>query len=146
MVSFLLFVKGVPMLHNKSAFTLVELMIACLIIGILVSIAIPNYARSVEQSRCSAELANLQSMRTAALAWYAENETFAGVTIDDLETFVGTHFDDDPTFWTHAINTGINTVTFTASRVGGHWIGSTITLDQDETWGGLYPRDAPATW
>jgi len=49
----------------KNAFTLVEIMIVVLIIGILLAIAVPNFVRARESSRAKACIANLKAIDSA---------------------------------------------------------------------------------
>ena len=138
----------------KAGYTLVELMVAVIIIGILVTIAIPNYARSIERSKCSQALQILKDMRTAGLSYYANNETFPGPGSEsDLEDEVGANFYSDGSNddWTFSITTG-NTTTFVvqAQRRRGPHSGSIINIADDPTqsefWGGDYPRLDPGNW
>jgi len=140
-------------MFKKSGFTLVELMIVVIVIGILVTIAVPNYQRSVERAKCSQALSILQSMRNAALSYFADNETF-GASIDELEDQVGANFysaGGNPD-WTFAYAGAANSFTITAMRQGGVWNGDTITLTDNisantsEVWGGTYPKDDPGGW
>ncbi|MDD5746438.1 MAG: type IV pilin protein [Candidatus Omnitrophica bacterium] len=136
------------LLRGKSAFTLVELMMVVIVIGILVSLAIPNYVRSIERSRCAVAIQNLKTMRSAALSYYNENETFDDlVNPSDLSAFAGANFVDDDTFWTYAFNpaTTIDTFTLRATRNGGPHIGKFITLTQNDVWGGDYPVENPGS-
>jgi prepilin-type N-terminal cleavage/methylation domain-containing protein len=138
---------------KKSGFTLVELMIVVIVIGILVTIAVPSYQRSVERAKCSQALSILQSMRSAALSYYADNETF-GATIDDLETQVGGNFYSDGSNpdWTFSYTGSATGFTASAQRDGGPWDGDNITFGDDvtantsEVWGGSYPKDDPGSW
>lgn len=58
-------------MFNKSrrAFTLVEIMIVVLIIGILLAIAVPNFVRARESSRRKACIANLKQIESAKQQW-----------------------------------------------------------------------------
>lgn len=47
---------------NKNAFTLIEIMIVVLIIGILLGIAVPNFARAREAARAKSCVANLKAI------------------------------------------------------------------------------------
>lgn len=49
----------------KKAFTLIELLVVVLIIGILSSIALPQYAKTVERARMSEGVSNLSSLEKA---------------------------------------------------------------------------------
>jgi prepilin-type N-terminal cleavage/methylation domain-containing protein len=52
-------------IKRSRGFTLVEIMIVVLIIGILMAIAVPNFIRARESSRTSACIANLKQIDSA---------------------------------------------------------------------------------
>ncbi len=146
-------------MFKKCGFTLVELMIVVIIIGILVSLAIPNYARSIERSKCSQAIQILKNMRSAGLSYYANNETFPGPGDEpDLEDEVGANFYSDGSNddWAFSIQTGdATTLVLQATRKRGPHAAAgntTITVtdnptaNQNEHWGGTYPRDDPGNW
>jgi prepilin-type N-terminal cleavage/methylation domain-containing protein len=54
---------------NKAGFTLVEIMIVVLIIGILLAIAIPNFVSARESSRAKACVGNLKQIDSATQQW-----------------------------------------------------------------------------
>jgi prepilin-type N-terminal cleavage/methylation domain-containing protein len=59
---------------KKSAFTMVELMIVVMIIGILMSIAIPNFMQARETSRNTACSSNLWQIAAAKEQWAMEQK------------------------------------------------------------------------
>lgn len=59
---------------KRSGFTLVELMIAISIIGILASIAIPKFADMVRRTQEGQTKGNLGAIRSAMSVFYADNE------------------------------------------------------------------------
>jgi prepilin-type N-terminal cleavage/methylation domain-containing protein len=59
---------------GQSGFTLVEIMIVVAIIGMLASIAIPNFVRARVTSQQNACLNNLRQIDGAAQAWALENK------------------------------------------------------------------------
>jgi prepilin-type N-terminal cleavage/methylation domain-containing protein len=55
-------------------FTLVEIMIVVLIIGILLAIAVPNFIKARETSRAKACVANLKQIESAKEQWAMDNK------------------------------------------------------------------------
>ncbi len=74
---------------QMAGFTLVEIMIVVLIIGILLAIAIPNFVAARESSRAKACVGNLKQIDSAEQQYAMDNKmnstsTFSGVTVDTL--------------------------------------------------------------
>ncbi|HEY5213193.1 MAG TPA: prepilin-type N-terminal cleavage/methylation domain-containing protein [Acidobacteriaceae bacterium] len=68
---------------GERGFTLVELMIVMTIIGILASIAIPSYIRSVQKAKEAVLREDLHTMRTAIDSYTVDKEK-APQALDDL--------------------------------------------------------------
>ena len=64
---------------NNKAFTLIELLIAVLIIGILAAIAVPKYREAVEKSIMQEAITNLKSISQAQDIFYLQNGRYATV-------------------------------------------------------------------
>lgn len=72
--------------RRKGGFTLIEIMIVVLIIGILLAIAVPNFMKARESSRTKACVANLKQIDAAIEQWAMDNRKAGGddVSMDDL--------------------------------------------------------------
>ncbi len=152
-------------MRKKGGFTLVELVIVVIIIGILVTIGVPNYMRSLERSKCAQAIRILKDMRSAGLSYYANKETFPAM-VTDLEDEVGANFYSDKTNndWDFTIQTGNDTtLVLQATRQGGPHTKApaktiiTVTdltsplVNKNEEWSdpsaaGNYPWDNPGDW
>ena len=76
---------------SKAGFTLVEIMIVVAIIGLLSSIAIPNFVRAREKSQMNACISNLRQIDGAAQTWALENNKGQGddYTLDIIAPYLG---------------------------------------------------------
>ena len=132
---------------HQSGFTLVELMIVVIIVGILSAVAVPAYMGGVEKAKLSEAKASLGTIKTSMDLYYVEALSYANAAfvtgarvtetgLDLLETELDGHyfspecyrFASDATDSTFVIscNGGLSTAP------GGSdvaWIG--VTIDQD---------------
>ncbi|NQT75968.1 MAG: prepilin-type N-terminal cleavage/methylation domain-containing protein, partial [Candidatus Omnitrophica bacterium] len=67
---------------SKKGFTLLEVLIVVIIIGILASIAMPQYISTIEKARSGEAVANIGSLRTSLDRYWYQNAgaTTAGAT------------------------------------------------------------------
>jgi type IV pilus assembly protein PilA len=72
--------------RNEGGFTLIELLVVIIIIGILLAIAIPSYMKFRDRANNSAAQANVRSSIPAVEAYFADNNTYAGMTLQYLQT------------------------------------------------------------
>jgi len=66
---------------KKKGFTLIEIMIVVMIIGILLAIAVPNFVRARETSRASSCAANLKQINSAKEQYAMENRLGTGAAV-----------------------------------------------------------------
>jgi len=60
---------------KKAGFTLTEVMIVIIIIGILVALAIPNYTAKIEQIKGQNAVSNIQMIASALKIYFLKNST-----------------------------------------------------------------------
>ena len=105
----------------KRAFTLIEIMIVVLIIGILLAIAVPNFVRAREASRAKACVANLKQIDSAKEQWAMDTRASSGAAGPALSTLVGAsgYIKSDPTCPSSGSYTVNNIGTNPVCSVGG---------------------------
>jgi len=70
----------------RKGFTLLELIVVIIIVGILATLGVTQYTRMVEKGRSAEAKANLGTLRTLQIAYYQEKGTYATLSnaVDDL--------------------------------------------------------------
>jgi type IV pilus assembly protein PilA len=72
--------------RNEGGFTLIELLVVIIIIGILLAIAIPSYMKFRDRANKSAAQANVRAAIPAVEQYFADNNSYAGMTLQYLQT------------------------------------------------------------
>jgi prepilin-type N-terminal cleavage/methylation domain-containing protein len=83
--------------RNRKGFTLVEMMIVVLIIGILIAIALPNFLRARENARTRACVSNMKQIQAAIEQWAMENKKAASDPVPALSDLSPTYIKTWPT-------------------------------------------------
>ncbi|MBR2081899.1 MAG: type II secretion system protein [Elusimicrobiaceae bacterium] len=65
------------MVQHKQAFTIIELLVVVLIIGILAAVALPQYQKSVDKSKYARMISTARSIENAQDAFYLANGRYA---------------------------------------------------------------------
>ncbi len=71
-------------LISKKAFTLLELIIVIIIVGILATLGLSTYTNQVEYGRTAEARARIGAMRKLANEYYLKNGTLDGITNSDV--------------------------------------------------------------
>ena len=132
---------------KRSGFTLIELIVVVIVIGILATLAVPQYLKATERAKSAKArhalgvIAQAEKLfrADAATGLYSTCATIAACAAEaELGGFVELNDIVADADWTYTIaptNTaGAPTFLLTAERVGN--AGSTITLTEQGIWGG----------
>ena len=127
-------------MRKNSGFSLVELMIVIVIIGVLAAVAVPIYNNNVTKARMSEADAALGSIRTQLRVYYGENgeyptadEFVIGATWNDIKVgeLTGTYFTDSS--YTYVSADGSS---YTITCAAGDVLNSDRSLNQAGTLSG----------
>jgi len=95
------------MKRDERGFTLIEIMIVVLIIGVLLAIAVPSFVNARTTSRANACIANLKQVDSAKEQFAMDNKLAAGAAVawtDLVTTYIKTQ-PTCPSGGTYTINT-----------------------------------------
>jgi len=98
---------------KRKGFTLIEVLIVVIILGILATIAIPQFSQMVKRARLAEAWTNLAAIRTAQSVYHLENSAYAA-TVAALTDLV---IQNNGTNFTYAIVAGAG-ATYNATATG----------------------------
>lgn len=115
-------------MKRQSGFTLVELMVAVVVVGILAAVVVPAYSNYVKRGRIAEATSNLGALRVSMEQYYLDNRTYlngaaCGVTMPTSPQVQN---------FTFACAGTATTYTVTATGAGG-MAGFVYTIDQNNT-------------
>lgn len=112
---------ALPARHH--GFSLVELLVAVSIVGILVTVAVPSYRDHVIRGEIPEATANLSAKQIQMEQWFQDNRTFIGAPACNADTTTSQYFNFSCT--------GLAATTYTLQAVGkGSMAGFGFTINQ----------------
>jgi prepilin-type N-terminal cleavage/methylation domain-containing protein len=106
--------------RRERGFTLVEIMIVVLIIGILLAIAVPNFINARERSRANACRSNLRQIQAAKEQWAMANNQGSTATPTQADLVAHLYPDMRPTCPSGGTYTIGNMSTNPTCSIAGH--------------------------
>ena len=114
---------------NKQAFTIMEVVIVCIIIGVLAASTSGVYIRQAERAKGNKALLNLQIMRDAQAMYMLDNSVYTN-NVPTLQGYVNFFVNDGD--WAYTIPVGVDdTFTVRAERQAGFCANALIEIKQD---------------
>ena len=127
-------------MKSRKGFTLIELMVVILIVGILAAVAIPLMRGRIDSAKWTEGKSAMGTIGTSLRAYAAENAAGTtvindlGITDSDLK---GTYFEIADYLITAVAydSAAVPALTFTIQCVNTDLTPTTVTLDETGTWG-----------
>ena len=138
-------------LHDLRGFTLIEVMVAIAIVGILSAIAFPSYTAYILRGKMVEASTNLLAMRTAMEQYYQDNRGYASVSATIVSPCDATKMPLMKNFtMTCAIGTPAAGYTATATGSNASTAGFSFAIDnvgnQNSTMGSIWGGASYACW
>ena len=115
-------------LKNQKGFTLIELIVVVIIVGILASVAVPLYTGYIKRAKISEATSSVGAVKTALMAKYQKDGAFPNACGDSaaIKTDLGIVL--DVTNWTYATDGDGDIAATAIAAAGANLVGGTITL------------------
>jgi prepilin-type N-terminal cleavage/methylation domain-containing protein len=125
-----------PWRTGTRGFTLVEMMVVVVVLGVLVSMGVPIFQQSLEQSRADVAGANLRAIWSAQRLYWLQNRTYS----PDLNTLLSASLIDP------SLTTASAPYSYQVANSSASWFTATATRSGSSTWSGSYTIAADGTF
>ena len=121
---------------RNRGYTLVEMLVALIVTGVLLSMGVPKFQQSLEQSRADVAGANLRSIWAAQRLYWLENRTYA----PDLPTLLAANLIDP------SLSTATAPYAYSIANASDSWFTATATRSGSTNWSGSFTIAADGTF
>jgi prepilin-type N-terminal cleavage/methylation domain-containing protein len=121
---------------KNKGYSLIEMLIAMAVFATLISMGIPHFQQSLEQSRADIAGANLRSIWSAQRLYWLENRTYS----PDLPTLLSANLIDP------SLTTATSPYTYQIASSNSTWFTATAARTGSTAWTGTFTIAADGTF
>lgn len=126
-------------METQRGFTLIELMMALVVVAILTAIALPSYTSYITRGKIPDATANLSAKRVQMEQWFQDNRSYVGATACNADTTSSKNFNFSCTVQT--------ATAYTLQAAGkSSMAGFTYAVDQSDAKTSAFASPAPSGW
>ena len=129
------------MMKNKHGFTLTEIMVTVIVVGLIAGFAVPNYSNGIKRNHERDAIAQLTALHATNKIFQAQNQSFfvgSGLSMDQVNTGLGINLIANGKTFSYTSDGATYTATFVLS--GGSSFTARVTgADLKETGPGGNP-------
>ncbi len=128
-------------MKQETGFTMIELMIVVVIIGILASVALPAYQNYTIRAKAADAMSGLGNKRVSLEQFYQDNRTYVGAPACVADSSTSQHFNFSCTVQNDASYTLL-----AAGKPGAPMEGFNYTVDESNVKTTTIQAPAPSNW
>jgi prepilin-type N-terminal cleavage/methylation domain-containing protein len=123
-------------MKRSRGYSLIETIITMIVLGVLVSMGVPRFQKSLEQSRADVAGANLRAIWSAQRLYWLENRSYAA----DLSTLLAANLID------RSLTTSSTPYSYALADASASWFTTTATRSGSTSWTGSFTLAADGTF
>jgi prepilin-type N-terminal cleavage/methylation domain-containing protein len=123
-------------MNRRRGYSLIETIVTMIVLGVLVSMGVPRFQKSLEQSRADVAGANLRAIWSAQRLYWLENRSYA----PDLNTLLSANLIDP------SLTASSTPYSYTVADGSASWFTATATRSGSTSWSGSFTLAADGTF